>query len=213
MLPLFPRVVRALIYHVIELGAEVIEFSVVTKSPPLHIDTHATFTLVNQVDILHFLHVAGVGPCAWKIKDAASMQEKGWQLVSNSFLPISQWNDSSNYEVLTSERSTLASLYDCYCRGGLTHRFFTKYVQIRTRITRAERRPFVAFAQKVTAFNQSVNRYLYKRSKSWWTFRDEQTASSAGKLCLRSRTSSHVSRPGHQPPDAISMFSHCSSGL
>lgn len=187
VLPLFPRVVRALIYHVIELGAEVIEFSIVAKSPPLHIDTHATVTPFNQVNILHFLHVAGVGPCAWKMENVASMHVKGWQSVF-----ILRYFMTLFYKGAL--RTDTALLY--------------KVCAVCTIITRAERRLSVVFTQEVTVLNQSINQYLYKRIKSWWTFTDERTASRTGKLCLhadkdktRSRTSYHLSRAGDQPPD------------
>lgn len=64
LLPLFPRVGGAIVYKVIKLCAEVIQFAAVPKRPPLHVNAHTPFVTIHQIDVPHLLHVAGVGPCA-----------------------------------------------------------------------------------------------------------------------------------------------------
>lgn len=64
--PLFARVVGTVVDHAIELGAEVVQLAAVPKRPPLHVDAHAAVVAGHQVDVVHLLHVTGVGSCAWE---------------------------------------------------------------------------------------------------------------------------------------------------
>lgn len=57
---LLARVQRACIYFTVDDGAQVLQGAVVSKSPPLCIDTHPPFISIQQLDVPHMLHVAGI---------------------------------------------------------------------------------------------------------------------------------------------------------
>lgn len=59
-LQLLARVQRACIYFTVDVSAQVLQGAVVSKSPPLRIDTHPPFISIQQLDVPHMLHVAGI---------------------------------------------------------------------------------------------------------------------------------------------------------
>lgn len=63
-LPLFAGIAGAIINNSIKLCTEVIKFSIVTKCSPLHVNTHLTFITLQQLNVVHFFHVADISSCA-----------------------------------------------------------------------------------------------------------------------------------------------------
>lgn len=61
-LPLFAWIEGEVIHHSVVLRPDVIQASVVSESPPLHIDTHLSLFSIYHLNILHLLHVTGVTP-------------------------------------------------------------------------------------------------------------------------------------------------------
>lgn len=64
--PLFAFVERVLVHRLVVLCPDVIQTAVVSKRPPLHIDTHTTLFSVHYLDVLHLLHVTGVTARPWE---------------------------------------------------------------------------------------------------------------------------------------------------
>lgn len=58
--PLFSRIEREVVHSPIVLRPDVVETSVVSKSPPLHVDTHPPLISLHHLDVPHLLHVARV---------------------------------------------------------------------------------------------------------------------------------------------------------
>lgn len=59
---LLARVQRARIYFTVDIGAQVLQGTIVSKSAPLCINTHLALIPVQQLQVPHLLHVAGIGP-------------------------------------------------------------------------------------------------------------------------------------------------------
>lgn len=60
-LQLFSRIERSQIELPIELRAEVIQSTIISKGTPLCVNAHPAFITFHQIDVPHFLHVACVG--------------------------------------------------------------------------------------------------------------------------------------------------------
>lgn len=89
--PLFAFVERVLVHRLVVLCPDVIQTAVVSKRPPLHIDTHAALVPVHYLDVPHLLHVTGVTSCPWedtsphpvspqKTLNAASFSSPKWNI-------------------------------------------------------------------------------------------------------------------------------------
>lgn len=60
-LQLLARVERTGVHLAVDVGAELLQGAVVSESPPLDVDTHPPFVSIQQLNVPHVLHVAGVG--------------------------------------------------------------------------------------------------------------------------------------------------------
>lgn len=65
-LPLFAFVERVLVHRLVVPRPDVVQTAVVSKCPPLHVDTHTTLSSVHYLDVLRLLHVTGVTSCPWE---------------------------------------------------------------------------------------------------------------------------------------------------
>lgn len=60
-LQLLARIKRTGVYLAVNVGPQLVQGTVVSKSPPLCIDAHPAFVSIQQLDVPHVLHIAGVG--------------------------------------------------------------------------------------------------------------------------------------------------------
>lgn len=58
---LLAGVERTGVYLAVDVGAQLLQGAVVSESPPLDVDTHPPFVSIQQLNVPHVLHVAGVG--------------------------------------------------------------------------------------------------------------------------------------------------------
>lgn len=63
--PLFARVEGEVVHGTVVLCPDVVQASVVSKSSPLHVDTHLSLIALNHLNVLHLFHVTRITASAY----------------------------------------------------------------------------------------------------------------------------------------------------
>lgn len=79
---LLARVERTGVYLAVDVGAELLQGAVVSESPPLDVDTHPPFVSIQQLNVPHVLHVAGVG--ARPLEKQARVTTPSWNYFESA---------------------------------------------------------------------------------------------------------------------------------
>lgn len=127
--PLFAGIEGEVIHHSVVLCPDVIKATIVSESPPLHIDTHLSLFSLYHLNILHLLHVTGIAPSACNRHTNTSHQWRTETRISVYKNELINGKLTSNQPDLTGGLLIGTGHHGSYCIIDNSHHIQVKLLQ------------------------------------------------------------------------------------